>query len=263
MNSFYATPLILILALALNACKQSPLRDIQHNPLYTINIVTGEGFMHRTIEKHPSSPVRAATLHIYIEGDGRPWWTRTQVALDPTPHRLPVLKLMEMDPNASLYVGRPCYLSVKDPACSPIWWTHQRYSEEIVASMNRVLDNYTQHYDVVRLIGHSGGGTLAMLIAARRNDIDAVITLAGNLDIVAWANHHQYSPLTKSLNPIDYPLPRTTRQLHFIGSKDSTIPIAILQQSINKIGRGSITMYKDIDHLCCWQKYWPDILNKL
>ncbi|NOX42112.1 MAG: lipase family protein, partial [Gammaproteobacteria bacterium] len=157
------------------------------------------------------------SIHIYLEGDGRPWRTPTHIALDPTPRNPLMLKLMALDNNQAIYLGRPCYFELS-PACSPIWWTFKRYSEEVLDSMAAVVERYTRDYDSIVLMGHSGGGALAMLLAERLPKTSAIITLAGNLDIEAWTKHHRYTQLTGSLNPASQPpLSKTIRQYHYLG----------------------------------------------
>jgi hypothetical protein len=52
-------------------------------------------------------PVTA--LHVYIEGDGFAWKSRTQPSNDPTPNNPTGLKLAAADANANvLYLARPC-----------------------------------------------------------------------------------------------------------------------------------------------------------
>lgn len=253
------------LLLLLAACQSSPLSPYSQQPQYQLSAVAGSPFLHQVVEKiQKNSSVRV--LHVYIEGDGRPWWSRYQVANDPTPRKLIMLKLMALDPTPAVYLGRPCYFALNDPLCEPKWWTQSRYHQHVVSSMNavldKVLDGYANDYSVIRLIGHSGGAAVAMLMAAQRNDIQAVVTLAGNLDVEAWALHHQYSPLTESLNPLDFPLASSVKQLHFVGEDDQVIPAKIIQQSVKQLG-GSVTVLPRVDHNCCWQRHWPRILQSL
>ena len=51
----------------------------------------------------------AALLSVYIEGDGLPWATRTELSDDPSPRSARVLKLAVQD-NAmnAAYLARPC-----------------------------------------------------------------------------------------------------------------------------------------------------------
>jgi pimeloyl-ACP methyl ester carboxylesterase len=179
-----------------------------------------------------------------------------------------MLKLMTSDKSNSLYLGRPCYFNssrsdMADTDCEPNFWTNARYSEEIVNSMVTALRQHLKNHPQqgVSLIGHSGGGTLAVLMAARMAEVDQVVTLAGNLDIEAWARLHHYTPLNHSLNPAD--LKRLyIKQLHFIGDKDNNIPPTLSKAWAKSMGQ-SLYILKDADHNCCWLMHWPDVLRQI
>ena len=203
-------------------------------------------------------------LHIYIEGDGRPWRTRESVSHDPTPRNPLMLQLMVMDTAPSLYLGRPCYFDLGDPRCSAQWWTHWRYSETVVASLDKVIDQFAAEYQGIALLGHSGGGALAMLLAARREDVRSVVTLAGNLDIDAWADYLGYSRLQASMNPVlSPPLAPKVQQLHLIGESDAIIRPSMLARAVALQPSAELRVIPDIDHACCWQKVWLQILAEL
>lgn len=253
--SWYKAFWILLVLVTLQAC-QHPYRNYQQQQGYEAREVQGAQFRHRVIAR----PAPGRFLHVYLEGDGRPWRSRYQVALDPTPPQLLMLELMAQDPAPALYLGRPCYLSIEDKACHFLWWTHQRYAEAIVESLDAVLDQYASEYEGLYLFGHSGGGSLAMLLAARRSDVEAVVTLAGNLDIEGWTALHAYSPLDGSLNPRDYPLPESVAQWHFVGSEDEVIPPALLQRSAKTWPQAQVKVINGIDHSCCWAEQWSRIL---
>ena len=53
-------------------------------------------------------------------------------------------------------------------------------------------------YPHVVLIGYSGGGTLAWLMASRIPETTRVVTIAANLDIDEWTRIHGDSPLSGS-----------------------------------------------------------------
>lgn len=173
---------------------------------------------------------RPQWLHVYIEGDGRPWWTRTQISSNPTYGRLVALDLMQRDAAPALYIGRPCYFETEDKHCNPEWWTAKRYSQLVIDSMNAVLDRYSARFRGVRLFGHSGGGALAYLMASERTDVVSVVTVAANLDIDQWADHHGYSRLTASVNPATRQLPEHVIQLHLAGGKDRAVPATLVEQ---------------------------------
>jgi len=228
--------------------------------------ITGDGFTHVIYQSEQYSNADRM-WHIYIEGDGTPWITKTFVAADPTTAKPLMLRLMSDDPNPAIYLGRPCYHGMKnETSCTPLHWTHQRYSKQVVASMvaalRRLIDiNQIQN---LALFGHSGGGTLAMLMAEHVPETRVVVTLAGNLDIRAWAQRHGYSTLTHSLNPADQaPLPATIRQQHYASHNDNNIPPDIIRPVVKRQLNAEFILLEKPDHHCCWQQYWPMILSKL
>ena len=148
--------------------------------------VSGAGFEHRAYVRRDSH--FSSAVHVYLEGDGLPWLSRHRVSTDPTPRYPLALHLAAKDPTPSLLLGRPCYYgaSVAEP-CRPWLWTSGRYSEEIVRSMvaalRRLLPDRTGRR--ITLVGYSGGGVLAMLMAERLPSVERFLTLAANLDIDA------------------------------------------------------------------------------
>ena len=101
-----------------------------------------------------------------------------------------------------------------------------------------------------------------MLLAARRNDVKVVTTLAGNLDVDAWTAAHGYSALTGSLNPAsEPPLPANIRQYHLRGSLDNTITDNMIRPTVNRQKNARLLTLKGIDHSCCWAENWPYFLE--
>lgn len=207
------------------------------------------------------------TLHVYIENDGQPWRSVTRVSDDPTPRQPLMLEAMALDPGPALYLGRPCYLiDTPDAGCSPLLWTHRRYSAEVVASMESALRAYLREdpHAGVAFFGHSGGGTLAVLLAERFAETAAVLTLAANLDVAGWARWHDYSPLEGSLDPMQRPaLPPTVRQWHLAGGRDRQVPAAIVQGYAARHPSARVAVHADADHHCCWLALWPELLRRL
>lgn len=209
-------------------------------------------------------------LHVYIEGDGIPFKNRFQIAQDPSPPNPLMLMLMNLDKSKRLYLGRPCYYThslatMADEQCAARLWTAARYSDEVVKSMVNALRQHLAAHPAhgVTLIGHSGGGTLAVLMAARMGEVDQVVTLAGNLDIPAWTHLHHYTSLKNSLNPADLParaLP--TKQIHFGGDKDDNIPPALSQKFLAQMGQ-SMRIINNADHNCCWLAHWNELLAQI
>jgi pimeloyl-ACP methyl ester carboxylesterase len=210
------------------------------------------------------SPVR-----IYIEGDGKPFINRTSVARDPTPRHAPVLALWELDSGDAVYIGRPCYLGLAElPECNKRLWTIGRYNGKIVESMQIVAERYSGGRPMV-IIGHSGGGALAMLIADRMSrasssEIAAVVTLSGNLDVSSWTRLHGYTPLHQSDNPAEkLPLAEHIMQLHIVAGRDSKIPPSLTRKLANRLPDNSICEVPAYDHNCCWNHRWVEFLGAL
>ena len=238
-------------------CGVSTAERIATEHQFAAETVPGDPFLHRVFRNGRAGEV----LHVYIEGDGRPWRTRNRVSLDPTPDNPLMLELMVQDSAPAIYLGRPCYFGVEDPLCSPIWWTDRRYAGAVVASLDRVIGRYAPNYAGVVLIGHSGGGALAMLLAQRRADVLVVVTLAGNLDTDTWAARHGYTPLTGSLNPADQPpLGGGIRQLHLVGAQDEVITAEMLEAALIDQPGAELRVVPDADHNCCWRAVWPGVL---
>lgn len=219
----------------------------------------GEGFTHII---YLNQPARQAPkqLHVYLEGDGDPWLNRRIIAPDPTPRDPLMLRLMSLDTSAALYLGRPCYhgLAAKEP-CHPRLWTTHRYSPAVVDSMAAALQHSMayQNTDTVVLIGHSGGGTLAMLLAPQLEKTQTVLTLAANLDTTAWTQHHNYSPLYGSLNPAQaLPLPDHIRQIHLLAAQDKNTPPALFPQSLLQQSQVCVVKITTYRHNCCWFDQW-------
>ena len=202
------------------------------------------------------------TIHIYIEGDGANWkWNRV-VKADPTPQRSLMLDLMSTDRGNVLYLGRPCYLGLElDDACDADHWTYERYSEQVVSSMVEVIKAQAGHFKKVVLIGHSGGGALALLIAEHLSAVSAVVTIAGIIDTDAWTAHHGHTRLVGTLNPAKRSsLPDKIKQLHLVGGRDANIPPALVRQWINRQPGVRLWEVPGNSHTCCWNKNWPAVL---
>jgi pimeloyl-ACP methyl ester carboxylesterase len=172
-------------------------------------------------------------LHVYLEGDGAAWWAQRLPPADPTPRRSVALPMAQDDPHPSVaYLARPCqFLTAASRQDCPVsWWTTGRWSESVVSITAQALERLRQTsgaHELV-LVGHSGGGTLALLVAARRRDVRCVVTLASPLDLQAWAQEQGMTPLTDSLNPADLPMPVApgVQERHLQGAVDRVVPVS-------------------------------------
>lgn len=228
-------------------------------------VVAGSGFQHVYYLKEERSA--DGWMHVYLEGDGLPWASPTEVSADPTPRRTYALELMLLDPATSAYVGRPCYHGLNhETPCQPKLWTHQRYSPAVVESLEAAIraiaaQSAARH---LVLVGYSGGGVLAMLLAERLEATRAVVTIAANLDTEAWTMLHGFSPLAGSLNPARRPpLAAGILQVHLAGGRDDKTPAKIIAAVAERQPASELRFFPEFDHTCCWQQIWPEILDEL
>ena len=214
---------------------------------------------------------RPDRLVVYIESDGFAWRRKGILSSDPTPKNPVALKLAARDPRpAVLYIARPCqYLDLQDlKDCPSKYWSSHRYADEVISSINDAIDRSMKHAgaSTVDLVGYSGGGDIAALVAARRFDVTSLVTVAANLDIDAWTRLHDVSPLTGSLNAADVAEHiQNIPQYHFVGTSDKIVPMPVTESYLKRITDRSHVMIERItgfDHKCCWVDTWPELLCK-
>lgn len=201
-------------------------------------------------------------LFVYLEGDGSPWGSSgMQPAVDPTARNPLALRLMLQTDDPAIYVARPCY-QLTDVRCSAESWTSGRYSEEVVASMARAIASESTRLNARDLIivGYSGGGPLAVLIAEQLTNIAGVITLGANLDVATWADHHRYLPLDRSLNPATSEHTHPWPEVHISGGKDTVVPTATTDSYFKRFPAAQQIAVDAADHVCCWEAQWPALL---
>lgn len=218
------------------------------------------GFTDLAVWTRPAAPA-SDRLTLFLEGDGQPWATRWQPARDPSPSDPIAFRLAAATPGAVAYLARPCQFASPAAAarCRVEHWTSHRYGEEVVAAVNQAV-NHLAGGRRLTLVGYSGGGTVAALVAARRHDVVRLITVAAPLDVVAWARAHGQPPLAGSLSPLDQAdrlvaLP----QLHFVARDDTAVPPAVNDAMFARLPAAVVRRVAG-DHDCCWVERWHDWL---
>jgi len=211
-------------------------------------------------------------LSIYLEGDGLAWISRTEASRDPTPDNPIGLRLAAIDPAPNVvWMARPCQYTTpaENPSCSRYYWTIGRLAPEIVDAVDQAITaaKKTAKASKIHLIGYSGGGGLALLIAARRSDVASIRTLAGNIDHEAFTSFHQVTPMSQSLDPASVAKRiNTIPQWHFFGAKDKVVPEQIGESYRKKIGTSKCIQIKvipNISHNKGWEILWPSLLKEL
>jgi hypothetical protein len=266
---------LLAFALLLSSCNANPLlsrSEIANRVATPANWspaeITTDTFRLRfyTPRKQGKNP----KLTIYLEGDGLAWIDRTHPSSDPTPTDPISLRLAVAQTSGPVaYIARPCQytLALDRQRCTQKFWTYARYSEPIVSAVSQGIDYLKGQFGAkdINLVGYSGGGVIAALIAARRDDVSLLVTVAANLDLDYWTRLHKTSPLFESLNPADKkPELRRQRQIHIVGIDDEIVPPEVARSYAMKIDQsllGTIKYIKNADHDCCWADLWPDIIR--
>ncbi len=99
---------------------------------------------------------------------------------------------------------------------------------------------------------------------AKRDDIAKVITVAGNLDHDFWTTYHHISPLTGSLNPVNYTKRlKKIPQYHLIGSDDKIMPKDVYnsyKRYFKNTKKIQSKRYK-ADHTKGWEKSYEAFLS--
>jgi pimeloyl-ACP methyl ester carboxylesterase len=270
MSKSWLIPVVL----ALSACstlspeeRSQSARQLAAQGGWQSQSITAGRFLLLSLHPVPTSQA-VDELTVFIEGDGMAWLDAQTPSSDPTPRRPLALQLALSDPQRTVaYLGRPCQY---DPAgtpqrCRVADWTQARYSAEIVAAMNVAIDHLKQTFQARRvvLIGYSGGGTIAALLATRRHDVAMLITVAGLLDHAAWTQALRISPLTGSLNPADeWAQLRQIPQIHYVGGQDrQTGRLALGPALAHPSPRVRVIEMPDFDHDCCWVEAWPRLVH--
>jgi dienelactone hydrolase len=215
---------------------------------------------------NPADP----SLAVFIEGDGVSYITRTEISPDPTPEHPVALQMAVKHPAANvLYLARPCQYAggYRGRGCEPAFWTAARFAPEAVGAMDMAINQFMAARGLrsMTLYGYSGGGTMAALLAVRRQDVAGLVTVAGVLDHRAWTSHFGDSPLRYSLNPADSMAAlRAIPQRHFVGQRDATVPPALTQAYARqaRLNDAAVTVVPRVDHTCCWADLWPDLARQ-
>lgn len=163
---------------------------------------------------------------IYIEGDGNAFGANGKVTANPTPRGTLMREMAFGDPSPNvIYLARPCQF-IKSDICAPRHWSSARFAPEVIISTHQAISQIAGDQEII-LIGYSGGAQVAGLIAAAKPGlkIKKIITVAGNLDHLAWTKYHKLPDLNESMNLESYrqqflQIP----QINYVGENDKIIP---------------------------------------
>lgn len=233
--------------------------SIQVPPQFTYQEIETDNFVIATWQKITNPQ---AVYKVYIEGDGNSFDMDGQPTTDPTPRGTLVRQLAFGDnaPNV-IYLARPCQFIMKG-ICSERHWSTARFAPEIITAEYEVLKQIAGKSPLI-LVGFSGGAQIAGLITVSKPDLNVlkVITIAGNLDHLAWTQHHNLPSLSESMNLEQY---RTEflkiNQMHYVGTDDDIVPSYLIKDFVGN--DELITVVKGAEHNSGWdiifEKIWAE-----
>ena len=250
----------------LSACASSPrqkARALAQEQGFAEHLFSAQPFILYGLLR-PGSAAHSKILHVYIEGDGHAWESRTRPSTDPTPRNPTALRLAMADPGPGpvLYLARPCqYVQGDDRRqCSKRYWTSARLGPEVINSLDTAITQAKAACgaEQVILVGFSGGGGAAALLAAMRQDVVFLGTVAGNLDTEGWADLQGVSQLAESLNPKAVaPSLQHLPQRHLSSRTDATMPPGISEGFCRAVNQPeSCVVISGVPHGGPWQRYW-------
>ncbi len=226
-------------------------------------LVQGGKFLFTTFQKNIS---HHKPYIIYIEGDGQ-IAKGSVISLDPTPKTPMLITLITLDKRENLvYLARPCQHTPMElnPNCNKEYWLDKRMSEDSVESMNEAIKHIAAN-NPIDLVGFSGGGGMAILIAAQNHNVRSITTIAGNLDTLAFTEFHRVRPIKYSLNPIDYAKQvNNIPQLHLSGGNDRVVPALIADNFVKVSDNPKCIQHRifpNNTHTRGWNNVWGEILE--
>ena len=199
-------------------------------------------------------------LIIYIEGDGMSWVDRFTISSNPTPTDPLAFKLALIDENDNvIYLARPCQFEWSNN-CNKDTWTLSQYSTSVLSSYKSIIEELSEKYEEIHLVGYSGGAGIAMYLGSINNkSVKSIRTVAGNINHNALTQLLNISNLSKSLN--FYPIVKKTNkipQVHYYGLDDRVVPnqLQILYKNQNT-GNNCINIKSvNATHDNGWEDFW-------
>lgn len=267
--------LVLLLCVLTTACssfheRQSLGQELAGKAGWTWETLDGGPFLlAAAVAPLKTSPI----LTVYLEGDGFAYVRPSQPSHDPTPADPVALRLALAHPRTDnavnvAWLARPCQY-VASPRCETAYWTNRRYAPQIVDAVNAAIDQLKDrsHATEVVLVGYSGGGAIATLLAARRHDVKNLVTVAAVLDLAYWTKRDGLAALDGSLDPAAAAQSlEAVPQVHFTGGQDNVVGTDVVRSYLRRLPPGAPARLIEIPtftHSCCWSRDWGELLKNV
>jgi hypothetical protein len=213
---------------------------------------------------------RGAPVNIYIEGDGYSQAHHEWIGGDPSPSNPVALNLASRDNSKNLiHIARPCqYMeSQNEKVCKEAYYKNRRFSPEVLAAYSDLIDEAKRKWEFtdINLIGYEGGANIAAALAASRNDVVSLRTVAGILNPpMVYKNTKETLDNDSVLATAFAPSLSKMPQHHFIGAGDTYVPAGVYHTFRQAMGESDCVHYsfvQDADHERGWVDRWPELLN--
>lgn len=190
---------------------------------------------------------------------------------NPTPENPVALHLASRDLSDNVaYIARPCQYvkNPEDKGCNSTWWKENRYSSEVMLAYEMALDDIAARYNITgfNLVGYGGGANIAAVLAATRDDVLTLRTVAGNLSPTYVIDYHDAMTLSEdAVLATDYGSELAkVPQHHFLGAADDVIPPGTYHSYRQAVGLSDCINYsviQDANHELGWVQIWPQLLG--
>jgi len=217
---------------------------------------------------------RNAPATIYIEGDGSNFLSGVKEIAkidNPTPENPVALHLASRDLSKNLgYLARPCQYMFEpaEKGCDTAYWNTKKYTPEVMLAYETALNDMAARDDITgfNLVGYGGGANIAAVLAATRDDVLTLRTVAGNVSPRFVTDYHSSTPLaSNSVFATDFGSKLSSiPQHHFIGAADEQIPPGAYHSYRQAVGLSDCINYsviQDADHNLGWVQIWPQLLT--
>tara|TARA_B110000027_G_scaffold102692_1_gene108693 strand:- start:69 stop:875 length:807 start_codon:yes stop_codon:yes gene_type:complete len=266
MKKFLLLPFLFLLS-----CSQNTV-ETRHNLIDALNSNKFVKKIHSTsyFNIYSLEKIRnTGKLIIYIEGDGKSWIDRFTISSNPTPNNPTAFKLALIDRNDNvIYLARPCQFEWSNN-CNKDTWTLSQYSTSVLSGYKSIIEELSEKYEEIHLVGYSGGAGIVMYLGSIDNkSVKSIRTVAGNINHNVLTQLLNISNLSKSLN--FYPIVEQTKkipQVHYYGLEDKTVPNQLQISYKNQNADNDCIKIRSVNatHDNGWEAFWSsdsDVLPK-
>ncbi len=217
---------------------------------------------------------RGGIVNIYIEDDGTPSDTPlvSNVFHSETASNPVGLQLAARDKARNvIYLARPCQYAgtlVGEDECDLKYIRDERFSRTVIDAYHAALDGLENRYGFsgFNIVGTGGGAAIAAVVAAERDDVLSLRSVAGVLDTDLVKVRNQDTPLVDAVNPVDFKVALANiPQYHFIGGQDAEVHPQVLHSYLSALGYTNCAKYQlvqEATHEKGWTEKWPELLAR-